>query len=93
MPGGVSDPNSLPRPASPPPSASAGRRRGIAAAQIVGAVLLLIVIVFILENTRTVTMRLIFPEVRVSLAVALLIAALLGGVGVLLLQFRHRHRK
>jgi uncharacterized integral membrane protein len=56
-------------------------------------VLLLIVIVFILENTRTVTMRLIFPEVKVSLAVALLIAALLGGVGVLLLQFRRRHKK
>ena len=85
--------SSTPPPAAPPPSGSGSKRSGFAAAQIVGAVLLLIVIVFILENTRTVTMRLIFPEVKVSLAVALLIAALLGGIGVLLLQFRRRHKK
>lgn len=88
----MTDPHAAPPPASPPPSSGSGRK-GLAVSQIVGAVLLLIVIVFILENTRTVTMRLIFPEVKVSLAVALLIAALLGGVGVLLLQFRRRHRK
>lgn len=87
----MSDPNTAP-PTSPPPASGSGRS-GVATAQIAGAVLLLIVIVFILENTRTVTMRLIVPEVRVSLAVALLIAALLGGLGVLLLQFRRRHRK
>ena len=87
----MSDPNTVP-PTSPPPAPGSGRS-GVATAQIAGAVLLLIVIVFILENTRTVTMRLIVPEVRVSLAVALLIAALLGGLGVLLLQFRRRHRK
>jgi uncharacterized integral membrane protein len=89
----MTDPNATPPPAGPPSSPASSQRKGVAVAQIVGAVLLLIVIVFILENTRTVTMRLIFPEVKVSLAVALLIAALLGGVGVLLLQFRRRHKK
>ena len=89
----MTDPHATPPPAAQPPSTPARQRSGLAVSQIVGAVLLLIVIVFILENTRTVTMRLIFPEVKVSLAVALLIAALLGGVGVLLLQFRRRHRK
>jgi uncharacterized integral membrane protein len=88
----MTDHNAAPPPATPPPSSTGSQRKGLAVAQIIGAVLLLIVIVFILENTRTVTLRLIFPEVRVSLAIALLIAALLGGVGVLLLQYRHRRK-
>lgn len=94
----MSDPSASP---TPPPSGANQPRQpkqgkqsnGIAVAQIIGAILLIVVIVFILENTRSVTMRLIFPEVKVSLAVALLIAALLGGLGVLLLQYRHRRKK
>ncbi|WP_375484443.1 DUF1049 domain-containing protein [uncultured Jatrophihabitans sp.] len=84
-----------PEPQSPPPSQpqpAKSKRSGIAFGQIIGAVLLVLVIIFILENTRSVKMRLIIPEVHASLSVALLIAALLGGLGVLLLQYR-RHRK
>ena len=85
----VSDPQQQPPPAQQP----AKEKSGIAVKQVIGAILLLVAIVFILENTRKVKMRLIIPEVTVSLAVALVIAVLLGGLGVLLLQRRHRHKR
>lgn len=70
--------------------ASTGRR--ISIRQVVGAILLVAFVVFLVENTRPVTVRLIVPEVRTSLALALLIAGLLGALGLLLLQHRRRRR-
>lgn len=71
-------------------SSSAGRR--ISVSQIIGAVLLVAFVVFLLENTGRVTVRLIVPEVRTSLALALLIAGLLGALALLLLQHRRRRK-
>ena len=48
-------------------------------------------VVFIVENTRRVTVRLIVPEVHTSLAVALLIAEVLGALVLLLVQHRREH--
>lgn len=69
-------------------SPSEGRR--ISIRQIVGAILLIAFVVFLVENTRRVTVRLIVPEVETSLALALLIAGLLGALALLLLQHRRR---
>ena len=71
-------------------SSSGGRR--ISARQVIGALLLIAFIVFLVENTQRVTVRLLVPEVRTSLALALLIAGLLGALGLLLLQHRRRHK-
>ena len=67
-------------------------KRRLSPGEIVGAVLLVLALVFIFENTKKVDVRLIFPEVHAPLFVALLIAALLGALGVLLLQARRRRR-
>ncbi|MGI8700754.1 MAG: hypothetical protein ACR2JU_06035 [Nocardioidaceae bacterium] len=69
-------------------SSSGGRR--ISVRQVVGAILLVAFVVFLVENTQRVTVRLIVPEVRTSLALALLIAGVLGALGLLLLQHRRR---
>lgn len=69
-------------------STSGGRR--ISVRQVLGAILLVAFVVFLAENTQRVTVRLIVPEVRTSLALALLIAGLLGALGLLLLQHRRR---
>jgi uncharacterized integral membrane protein len=66
--------------------------RAISGGQIFGGLLIVIVLVFIFENTRKVDVRLIVPKVHAPLFVALLIAAVLGGLGTLLIQWR-RHRK
>jgi uncharacterized integral membrane protein len=55
-------------------------------------VLLVLVLVFIFENTKKVNVRLIGPEVHAPLFVALLIAALLGALGTLLIQWRRGRR-
>lgn len=60
--------------------------------RLVGAVILLVlIVVFLLENTRRVSIRFIGPEVKAPLIVALLIAALLGAGSTLLIQY-HRTR-
>jgi len=57
---------------------------------IVGLVLLVLLIVFSVENTRSVKMRVIGPEIHAPLFLALLITAV---VGVLIgLVVRHRRR-
>lgn len=71
-------------------SSSDGRR--ISVRQVIGVLLLVAFVVFLVENTRTVTVRLLVPEVETSLALALLIAGLLGALGLLLLQHRRRHK-
>jgi uncharacterized integral membrane protein len=76
----------------PEPPASKPAKARVTPGQIAGAVLLIIVLVFIFENTGKVEVRLIIPQVHAPLFVALLIAAVLGGLGTLLIQWR-RHRR
>jgi uncharacterized integral membrane protein len=56
-------------------------------------VFLVLALIFIFENTRTVGVRFIIPEVRLPLYFALLLAAALGGAAALLLQTRLRRRR
>lgn len=67
------------------------RHRSLGVRQIIGLVFLVAFVVFLAENTQRVTVRLIVPEERISLALALLIAGVLGAIGVLLVQYRRRH--
>jgi uncharacterized integral membrane protein len=60
--------------------------------QLLGGILFVIVIVFVLENTRSVKVRLLIPEVTTPLAVPILIAAVLGALVAWLLRYR-RHRR
>jgi uncharacterized integral membrane protein len=57
---------------------------------IVGLVLLVLLIVFSVENTRSVKMRVIGPEIHAPLFLALLIAAV---VGVLIGLVARRRRR
>ena len=77
-------------PPGPPPAEPAKRR--FSPGQITGAVLLLLMLIFVFENTRKVKVRLVIPEVTVPLYFALLLAAALGVVGTLMIQWR-RGRK
>jgi uncharacterized integral membrane protein len=61
--------------------------------QVAGVVLLVLALVFIFENTRSVKVRFIIPEVKLPLYFALLVAAVLGGLATLLIQWRRRSRK
>ena len=67
-------------------------RSKVTAGQVAALVVLTVLVVVILENTRRVTVRLIVPEVHTSLAVALLIAGVLGALVLLLVQRRRGHR-
>jgi uncharacterized integral membrane protein len=75
------------------PDADAGRRtkRPVSVGQILGGLLFVLVIIFIIENSRKVKIRLIIPEVKAPLYVAILIAAVLGSIITWLLRYR-RHR-
>lgn len=78
------------------PTASAapdtGPKRSVSAGQILGGLLFVLTIVFIVENSRSVKIRLIVPEVKAPLYVAILIAAVLGALIASLLRYR-RHRR
>jgi uncharacterized integral membrane protein len=76
-----------PGPGVPPESRP---KRAISTGQILGAVLFVLVIVFIIENSRQVKIRLIGPEVKAPLYVAILIAAVLGALITALLRYRRR---
>jgi uncharacterized integral membrane protein len=83
-----------PPPGSEPagPEPSPGPKRAVSTGQILGGVLLILVVIFILENSREVKVRLIIPEVKAPLYVAILIAAVLGALIAWLLRYRrHRH--
>ena len=80
-----------PPPVPPPQQAPQGWRPG--PRQIAAAVFVVLALVFIFENTKSVKVRLIIPEVTAPLYVALLIAAVLGGLVTLLIQWRRRSRK
>jgi uncharacterized integral membrane protein len=72
-------------------ASATGAKRAVSAGQILGAVLFVLVIVFIIENSRSVKIRLIGPEVKAPLYVAILISAVLGALIAWLLRVR-RHR-
>lgn len=69
-------------PAAPPPQVGRlGSRIGTArAALIAGAVVLIVVLVFIVENAHAVTITFFGAHLRISLAVALLLAAIAGAL-------------
>jgi uncharacterized integral membrane protein len=71
-------------------TSSTGSRFGIR--QVVGVVVLVAFVVFLVENNHDVTVRLLVPERRISLSIALLIAGVLGALAMLLFQHR-RHRR
>ena len=56
--------------------------------QILGGVLLVLVVVFIVENSKSVDIRLIGPVVHAPLYVAILIATVLGALIAALLRYR-----
>src|SRR3954467_15111510 len=75
------------------PGAGAGGRtkRPVSVGQILGGLLFVLVIIFIIENSRKVKIRLIIPEVKAPLYIAILISAVLGSAITWLLRYR-RHR-
>jgi uncharacterized integral membrane protein len=77
-----------PRPGPGVPARQPKRR--VNARVIVGLVLLVLLIVFSAENTRSVRMRVIGPEIHAPLFLALLIAAV---VGVLIGLVARRRRR
>lgn len=66
-------------------------KRPVSVGQILGGLLFVLVIVFIIENSRQVKIRLIIPEVKAPLYIAILISAVLGSAITWLLRYR-RHR-
>lgn len=78
--------NASRQPTEPP----ARPRRAVSAGQILGGLLFVLTVIFILENTRSVKVRLIIPEVEVPLAVPIVIAAVLGALVAWLLRYRRR---
>jgi uncharacterized integral membrane protein len=87
--------NQNPPPSAPPPQGSKppSQRPRLTPGQIAGAVLLVLALVFIFENTSSVKVRMLFPQLKVPLFIALLLAAVLGSLVTLLIQWRRRSRK
>ena len=70
-----------PTPTSTPRRGSVGSRIGTArTALIAGALVLIVVLIFIIENAHTVTITFFGAHGRISLAVALLLAAVAGAL-------------
>jgi lipopolysaccharide assembly protein A len=70
-----------PASAVPPPRGPKGSRIGTArTALIAGALVLIVVLIFIIENAHAVTITFFGAHLRVSLAVALLLAAIAGAL-------------
>lgn len=59
---------------------------------VAGLVLLLLVVIFVVQNGDEVPVRFLFFEGDLALGAALLLAAILGGLGTLLLGFVRRTR-
>jgi uncharacterized integral membrane protein len=91
----MTDPNwQSQQPQQQPPGAPVKDKRRFTVGQVLGLLLVVVLIVFIAENTNKVDVRLVGPQVRdVPLAVALIIAALLGALVTLLIMWRHSRRK
>jgi putative membrane protein len=74
------EPTPTPTP-TPTPRGSLGSRIGTArTALIAGALVLIVVLIFIIENAHTVTITFFGAHLRISLAVALLLAAIAGAL-------------
>jgi putative membrane protein len=70
-----------PASAVPPPRRPRGSRIGTArTALIAGALVLIVVLIFIIENAHAVTITFFGAHLRISLAVALLLAAIAGAL-------------
>lgn len=78
---GISTPGTPPE---PPP------KRRVNGRLIAGLILLVLLVIFGVENTRSVKMRLIIPEVRAPLFLALLIAAVVGVLIGLMVRRKRR---
>jgi uncharacterized integral membrane protein len=68
------------------------KKSSISVRQVIGALVLIAFVVFLIENNHQVTVRLLVPEEDISLSLALLIAGVLGALGLLLIQRRRRHK-
>lgn len=69
-------------------SAPANRDRPFSPKQIAAAIVGILVVVFMAENTRDATVRLLFPEVTVPLFLVIVISVALGALGTFLLMWR-----
>jgi putative membrane protein len=70
-----------PTPTPTPRRGALGSRIGTArTAMIAGALVLIVVLIFIIENAHTVTITFFGAHLRISLAVALLLAAIAGAL-------------
>jgi uncharacterized integral membrane protein len=74
-------PSPTPTPTPTPRRGALGSRIGTArTAMIAGALVLIVVLIFIIENAHTVTITFFGAHLRISLAVALLLAAIAGAL-------------
>ena len=65
---------------APVPRGRIGSRVGTARCEIAGALVLIVVLIFIIENAHAVTITFFGAHLRISLAVALLLAAIAGAL-------------
>jgi putative membrane protein len=78
------DPNRVGQPTAAQPAEPDRIKRTLSSALwtglIIGAILLILLIVFIVENSRTVTIDLIFGDAHTALAIGLLLSAVIGAL-------------
>jgi uncharacterized integral membrane protein len=86
VPAGPPPTTPAPAPATPRPAHGGGRRIGRTIALALLVFVTVVLVLFVMFNTRTVDISLVFTDVRAPLVVALLIAAVLGGAVVGLLD-------
>jgi lipopolysaccharide assembly protein A len=65
-------------------------KRRISGRLVAGLILIVLLVIFGVENTRSVKMRLIIPEIRAPLFLALLIAAVVGVLIGLVIRRKRR---
>ena len=84
-------------PASSPPAAAPARHTGRTIGRTLAAALLVFVtvllVLFVVFNTQTVDISLVFTDVTAPLVLALLVAAVLGGLVVALASLLRRARR
>jgi uncharacterized integral membrane protein len=90
-------PATTPGPTTPPPATTSGRStgrtigRGLAAGLLIFVTVVLVL--FVMFNTQTVDISLVFSDVDAPLVLALVIAAALGGLLVWLAGLMRRARR
>ena len=92
-----SSPPDSPGPSTPPPATTSGRSTGATIGRGLAAALLIFVtvvlVLFVMFNTQTVDISLVFGNVEAPLVMALVIAAALGGLLVWLAGLVRRARR